>query len=224
MIVEKDWKREGNEEEWGMRNDEIINEEKIRRKEWIGKKIIILISERGDILRVEKLRKIEDLSWEIGENKRDLRSWKWIIDVGKDMFRRNKVIGEEIGIESDESENRKGWMGIGEKKIREVIDEEEILMWSEGKEERKVKESKDRNVEGIEEEKEKWRIERGVDIEEERKKNRMIGKKKESMEINEDEEGYDVIREGLMNIEEIELVGKRENKIINVVGIGGDVR
>ncbi|ENR04566.1 hypothetical protein H721_01164 [Brucella ovis IntaBari-2006-46-332] len=42
--------------------------------------------------------------------------------------------------------------------------------------------------------------------------------------IHADEAGYDVLREGFLNLEEIAFVGKRENQLLHVVGLGGAVR
>lgn len=206
-----------------MRHDHLVDEAAFGGDEGIGEALFIFPGARGDLFRVAEFRAVEDFRRTLGAHHRDLGGRPGIVDVGTDMLGSHDVIGAAIGLAGDQRHHRHGGLAIGEEQFCAVLDDAAIFLCGARQEARHVDQREDWDGEGIAEPYEAGGLARAVDVEAAGQHHRLVGDDADRLALDAHEADDDVLGEGLLDFEEITLVGDGRDQFLHVVGLVGTV-
>ncbi len=135
------------------------------------------------------------------------------------MLGTHDVVGAAVGLARDHGHLGHGRLGEGEEQLRPVLDQAAVLLRGAGQETRHVDEGHDRDLEAVAEAHEAGGLTRGVAVEHARQHHRLVRHDADGAAFHAREARDDVLRVGLLDLEEVALVDDLQDQLFHVVGL-----
>ena len=166
---------------------------------------------------------VENVHGTVGTHHGDVGGRPGVVDVAAELLAAHHDVGTAVALAEGDGHLRNRSLAIGVQKLRTVGDDGAVFLLGAGQEARDVHEGDQRDVERVAEAHEAGALAGGVDVEHAGEHAGLVGHDAHAAAAHVGEADDDVLREVLVDLEELAVIHDAADHAVHVVGLVGAV-